>query len=136
MITATTSIRTSTWRSNLATALAIAALPVMSAQAHGSGPDEITISAPTSKNIGRDDETGMPIKQVTATALVTADAATLTTRSGATQLKDSVAKAARKTCAAIDPFAMDGGTCVRNAVASAKPQIHAAIADARNSVNG
>jgi hypothetical protein len=47
-------------------------------------------------------------------------------------LNYSVRDAARKACSAADPFSDDDGTCVHEAIESAKPQVDAAIARARS----
>jgi len=132
----TPSIRVNTLRRSLPIALAIGALAVMSARARAQDLDEITISAPAVKAVGSDAATLAPIEESTVTARVAFDPATLTTNSGVALLKDSVLEAARKACDAADPFTPDDGTCVQTAVRSAKPQVDAAIARARSSVNG
>lgn len=130
-----TSIRASTLRVSL-TACAVAALAGISSLACASVDEDIVVSAPAAKTVGRDAATGAPIKELTAIAQVPVDPATLTTHSGAALLKTRVAQAARESCAALDPFTFDDGACVRGAVASAKPQVHAAIVQARDSANG
>jgi len=132
----TTSIRINTLRRNLPIAFAIGALAIMSARAHADDYlDEITISAPAVKTVGRNAATGAPIREVTVTARVTADPVKLTTNSGVALLKDSVLDAARKACDAADPFTSDDGRCVLTAVKAAKPQIDAAVARARSNAN-
>jgi UrcA family protein len=123
-------------RRSLPIALAIGALSIMSAGVHAAEPDEVTISAPAVKTVGREAATLAPIEQVTVTARVAYDPVTLTTNSGVALLKDGVLEAARKACDSADPLMSDDGTCVRNAVESAKPQITAAIARARSSATG
>ena len=123
----------------LPVAFAVGAIALVSARAHAAEPnqlDPITVSAPATKIVDRDAATGAPIEQVTITARVQADPAALRTNYGALMLNYSVLDAARKACAAADPFADDDGTCVRDAVESAKPQVDAAIARARSSVTG
>lgn len=56
------------------------------------------------------------------TARIQYNPVTLTTNSGLALLKDGVEKAARELCYSIDPLDPDG-TCVRNAIESALPQI-------------
>jgi UrcA family protein len=131
----TTSIRVNTLRRSLPIALAIGALAVMSARAHADDLDEITISAPAVKTVGRDAATGAPIEEVTVKGRVTTDPVTLTTNSGVALLKDGVLDAARKACDAADPLTPDDGTCVQAAVESAKPQVDAAVARARSGAN-
>jgi UrcA family protein len=135
MNTSTTRFRENTLRRSLPIAFAIGALAIMSARAHADDLDQITISAPVEKTVGREAATLAPIQEVTVTARVTADAAALTTNSGVAILNDSVLAAARKACEAADPSMLDDDTCVDNAVRSAKPQIDAAIARARSTAN-
>ena len=128
----------------LPVAFAAGAIALVSARAHAADLnqtdpvqlDPITVSAPAVKVVGRDAATNAPIEQVTITARVQADPAALKTNYGALMLNYSVLDAARKACAAPDPIADDDGTCVRDAVESAKPQVEAAIAKARSSVAG
>jgi hypothetical protein len=128
----------------LPVAFAAGAIALVSARAHAAEPDQlnpvqldaITVSAPAVKVVGRDAATNAPIEQLTITARVQADPAALKTNYGALMLNYSVLDAARKACAAPDPIADDDGTCVRDAVESAKPQVEAAIAKARSSVAG
>jgi UrcA family protein len=121
----------------LPVALAIGALTVLSARAHADDLDEITISAPAVKTVGRDAATGAPIEEVTVTARVKTDPVTLTTNSGVALFKDSVLDAARKACTMADPLTPEDGTCVHDAVKAAQPQVDAVIARARSSsLNG
>jgi len=123
----------------LPVAFAVGAIALVSARAHAAEPnqlDPITVSAPATKIVDRDAATGAPIEQVTITARVQADPAALRTNYGALMLNYSVLDAARKACSAADPLADDDGTCVNDAVESAKPQVDAAIARARSSVTG
>jgi UrcA family protein len=126
-------------RARLPTVFALGALAFMSAGAQAADdPDEITVSAPNVKTVGRDEVTGAPIEETTQTASVKFDPVTLTTNSGVTLLKDSVLDAANKMCSSINlPMAdEDDGTCVRDAVKSAQAQVDAAIARARSTTNG
>jgi UrcA family protein len=136
MNTSTPSIRVNILRRNLPIALAIGALAVVSARAHAQDLDQITISAPAVKTVGREQVTLAPVKESTVTARVAFDPVTLTTNSGVALLKDSVLEAARKACGAADPVTPDDGTCLHTAVRSAKPEVDAAIARARSSANG
>jgi UrcA family protein len=128
----------------LPVAFAVGAIALVSARAHAADSDQldpvqldpITVSAPAVKIVDRDAATNAPIEQVTRTARVQADPAALRTNYGALMLNYSVLDAARKACDAADPLEDDGGTCVRDAVASAKPQVDAAIAQARSSLTG
>jgi UrcA family protein len=139
-----TSIRVNILGRILPLAFAVGAIALVSARAHAADPDQldpvqldpITVSAPAVKIVDRDAATGGPIKRVTITARVQADPAALRTNYGALMLNYSVLDAARKACTAADPFADDDGTCVHDAVESAKPQVDAAIARARSSLKG
>jgi hypothetical protein len=139
-----TSIRVNILGRILPVALAAGAIALVSARAHAAEPDQlnpvqldaITVSAPAVKVVDRDAATGAPIEHVTITARVKADPAALRTNYGALMLSYSVLDAVRKACTAADPVADDDGTCVRDAVESAKPQVGAAIARARSSLKG
>ena len=139
-----TSIRVNILGRILPVAFAVGAIALVSARAHAADPDPldpvqldpITVSAPAVKIVDRDTATGAPIEQVTITARVQADPAALRTKYGALMFNYSVLDAARKACTAADPLADDDGTCVRDAVESAKPQVDAAIARARSSLTG
>jgi UrcA family protein len=120
----------------LQAAAAITALAVFSINAYAAEPNEVTIHGSTTKVVGRDYATNAPIEETTVKVGVSYDPVTLTTNSGIALLKDSVAEAARKACAAADPLTDDGGTCVREAISSAQTQIARAITLARSSSNG
>jgi UrcA family protein len=131
--------RTRALRSRLPTVLALAAFAFMSAGARAADdPDEVTISAPNVKTVGRDEATGAPIEETTRTASVKFDPVALTTNSGVALLKDSVVDAANKVCSSITlPMAdEDDDTCVRDAIKSAQAQVNAAIARARSTTSG
>ena len=134
MTTATTSTRRNTL-ANLTIAFAFGAFAAMSARADAADLDQISLSGPVVKTVGHDTG-GARVESVTVTALVRTDPETLTFDSGVALFKDNVREAARKACAAADRLGPDDGTCVRNAIAAAKPQVDAAIADARTHVNG
>jgi UrcA family protein len=134
-----TSIIPHSRRSGLLATFAIGAVALIGARAQADDPaqvDQVTISSPTVKIVGRDSATGSPITQTTKTARIQFDPVTLTTNSGVALLKDSVLESARRLCDSIDPLDSDDGTCVRDAVDSAKPQVDAAISRARNTANG
>jgi hypothetical protein len=139
-----TSIRVNILGRILPVAFAVGAIALVSARAHAADPDQldpvqldpITVSAPAAKIVDRDTATGAPIEQVTITARVQADPTALRTNYGALMLNYSVLDAARKACTAADPLADDDGTCVHDAVESAKPQVDGAIARARSSLKG
>jgi UrcA family protein len=130
--------RTRALRARLPVALALGALAFVSAGAQAADYDEITISAPNVKTIGHDDATNAPIEEYSKKATVKFDPVTLTTNSGVALLKDSVLDAALKACSSISlPLSEDDdGTCVRDAVKSAQPQIDAAVMRARSTANG
>jgi UrcA family protein len=139
-----TSIRVNILGRMLPVAFAAGAIALVSARAHAADADQfdpvqldpITVSAPAVKIVDRDAATGAPIEQVTTTARVVADPAALRTNYGALMLNYSVRDAARKVCTAADPIADDNGTCIHDAIESAKPQVDAAIARARSSATG
>jgi hypothetical protein len=139
-----TSIRVNILGRILPVAFAVGAIALVSARAHAADPDRldpvqldpITVSAPAAKIVDRDTATGATIEQVTITVRVQADPAALRTNYGALMLNYSVLEAARKACTTADPLADDDGTCFRDAVESAKPQVDAAIARARSSLTG
>jgi hypothetical protein len=138
-----TSIRVNILGRFLPVAFAAGAIALVS-RAHAADPDQIdpvqldtiTVSAPAAKIVDRDAATGAPIEKVTITARVQADPAALRTNYGALMLNYSVLDAARKACTAADPLVDDDGTCVHDAVESAKRQVDAAIARARSSLKG
>jgi UrcA family protein len=125
-------------RARLPVALALGALAFVSAGAQAADYDEITISAPTVTIVGHDDATRAPIEEYSKKASVKLDPVTLTTNSGVALVKDSVLDAALEACSSISlPLSEDDdGTCVRDAVKSAQPQIDAAVARARSTANG
>jgi UrcA family protein len=139
-----TSIRVNILGRILPVAFAAGAIALVSVRAHAADPDQIdpvqldqiTVSAPAAKIVDRDAATGAPIEEVTITARVQADPAALRTNYGALMLNYSVLDAARRACTAADSLVDDGGTCVHDAVESAKPQVDAAIARARSSLKG
>jgi UrcA family protein len=122
-------------RSRLPVTLALGALAVMSAGAQAADFDQITISAPNVKTVGRDDATNAPIQEITKQATVKFEPVQLTTNSGAALLKDSVFSAALKACNSITLTMADADendeSCVRDAVKSAQAQVDAAVARAR-----
>jgi UrcA family protein len=133
----TTFSRAGIFRGRLPIALALGALALTSAGAQADEPDQVdqvTISAPSVKTVGRDEATGAPIQDVTKTVSIKFDPVTLTTNSGVALLKDSVFESALQVCNSIGLD--DDGTCVRDAVKSAQGQVDAAIARARSTTNG
>jgi UrcA family protein len=134
-----TSILPNIRRSSLLATFAIGAVVLIGARAQADDPaqvDQVTVSSPAVKTVGRDSSTGGPIEETAKTARIQYDPVTLTTNSGVALLKDSVFATARRVCDSIDPFDTDDGTCMRNAVDSAMPQVDAAIARARSTPNG
>jgi UrcA family protein len=135
----TASILPNIRRSSLVATFVIGTVALIGAGAQADDPDQvdqITVSAPTVKTVGHDSATGGPIEDTVKTARIQYDPVTLTTNSGVALLKDAVSEAARKICDSIDPLDPDDGTCLREAVDSAKPQVDAAIARARSTANG
>jgi hypothetical protein len=127
------SIDSNILRSGLSAVLAIGALAVLSASVHAAELDPITISAPTEKTVGHEYATVAPIEEVTAKARIAADSETLRNDSGVVLLKDRVLEAAYKACNEAARLTQDDdGTCVREAVKAAQPQVNAAIAHARS----
>jgi UrcA family protein len=142
MMTYLTSTRLNPLGRGLPIALAVGALALMSARVHAANADSlnpvqldpITVSAPTENIVGRD-EVGTPIEEVTTTARIDVDPKALTTEYGVLMLNYSVVDAARKACAAEDSFAEDDdAACVQKAVKAAQPQVDAAIAQAKSSL--
>lgn len=139
-----TSIRVNVLGRFLPVAFAVGAIALVSARAHAADADHldpvqldsITVSAPVPKIVELDAASGAAVEQVTITARVQVDPAALRTEYGALMLNYSVLNAARQACAAADPLADDDGTCFRDAVESAKPQVDAAIARARSDLTG
>lgn len=138
-----TSIRVNILGRILPVAFAAGAIVLVSARAHAD-PDQldpvqldpITVFAPAAKIVDRDAATGAPIEEVTITARVHADPAALRTHYGALMLNYSVLDAAREACNEVNPLEDDDGICVHDAVRSAQPQVDAAIARARSSLEG
>jgi UrcA family protein len=132
----TRSVDTNAFRIQLPIAFAIGALAMLSAPTQAADADEITISAPHVRVVGRDMGTGAPIEETTREARITVDPATLTTSSGVALLNDRVRLAAVEICNSIDPLMDDDGMCVRKAVRSAQAQVNAVVARAKDSANG
>jgi hypothetical protein len=112
----------------------LAALAIASSGADAAPLDRIEIDAPVVKVIARD-EIDAPLERVTVVARVIPDPETLTTDSGVVLLNDYIRDAARKACFAADPMEPDDGTCVRNAIKEAKPQVTALVARAKTNAN-
>ena len=93
--------------------------------------DKIAIDKPVVKPVGRDEGTDAVIEDVTVVAHVIPDPETLTTSSGIALLNDNIRDAAREACFKANPMTPDDGTCYRKALASAKPQVAALIAHAK-----
>ena len=112
----------------------LAALAIASSGADAAPLDRIEIDAPVVTVIAHD-ELDAPLENVTVVARVIPDPETLTTDSGVVLLNDYIHEAARKACFAADPMEPDDGTCVRKALASAKPQVAALVARAKAGAN-
>lgn len=109
----------------------LGALALVSTGASAAPLDQIVIDAPVVKVIARD-EIDAPLEDVTVVAHVIPDPETLTTDSGVVLLNDYIHEAARKACFEADPAEPDDGTCVRKALAAAKPQVAALVARAKS----
>lgn len=118
-------------RSGLTVALAIGTLAALSARADAAELDPITLSAPIVKKERQETATEIPTEDITVNARIAVDMETLRNDSGVVLLKDRVEEAAYKACYAADPIEADDGTCVRDAIKAARPQVDAAIARAR-----
>jgi UrcA family protein len=125
-------------RARLPVTLALGALAVVSAGAQAADYNEITVSAPVVKTVGRDTATNAPIQEITKQAIVKFEPVQLTTNSGVALLNDSVFDAALEACNSISLGMADEDdeSCVHDAVKSAQAQVNAAIARARTTTNG
>lgn len=132
MKASTVTIHPNGLRNGWTVAFAVGVLTLCNAGARAAELDPITVSPPIVKVIGHDMRTEAPIDDVTVNARIAVDTETLRNDSGVVLLKDRVLEAAHKACDAADPFLGDGGTCVRDAVKAAQPQVVAAIAKARS----
>jgi UrcA family protein len=103
--------------------LAIVAL--FGGSAYASEYEGITVSSPTVKTLGRDYATGASIEEMSETARIRVDPATLRTDSGVAHLKEEVQYTARELCYSLDPISVDDGECVRGAITAAQKQIDA-----------
>jgi hypothetical protein len=112
-------------------ALAVCALALTTSNVYAEELDKIVIDQPVVKPVGRDEGTEATIEDVTVVARVIPDPETLTTDSGIALLNDNVREAARTACFKADPMTPDDGTCYRKALQSAKPQMAALIARAK-----
>jgi hypothetical protein len=109
----------------------LAALAIVSTGASAAELDRIVLDQPVVKDIGRDSATDARVEQVSVTARVIPDPETLTMNSGVVLLNDYIVEAARKACYEANPLEPDDGTCVRKAIASAKPQVAQLVAHAK-----
>jgi UrcA family protein len=112
-------------------ALAIGVLALTTSTVYAEELDKITIDKPIVKDVGHDESTEAKIENVTVVAHVIPDPETLTTASGIALLNDNIRDAAREACFKADPMTPDDGKCYRKALASAKPQVAALIAHAK-----
>jgi hypothetical protein len=108
----------------------LAALATVSTGASAAELDRIEIDRPVVKVVERN-PIDAPVEDVTVVARVIPDPETLTMKSGIRLLNDNIVEAARKACFEADPLEPDDGTCVRNAIKSAKAQIPAVVAHAK-----
>ena len=113
---------------SLPAAFAFAALAVIgSARANAATPSgDITVSAPTVKDVGTDSLTGATIEKWTVTARVAFDPLTLSTVSGTAELRERVLEAASQACRAA--LTDDYEKCVLETVQAAQPQVDKAVA--------
>jgi hypothetical protein len=109
----------------------LAALALVSTGATAAELDQIVIGQPVVKDIAPDSASAVPVEEVTVVARVIPDPETLTMDSGVKLLNDYIVEAAHKACFEANPLEMDDGTCVRNAIRSAKPQVKQVVAEAR-----
>jgi hypothetical protein len=112
-------------------ALAVGVLALTTSNVYAEELDKIVIEQPVVKPVGRDEGIEATIEDVTVVARVIPDPETLTFDSGIALLNDNVREAARTACFKADPMTPDDGTCYRKALASAKPQMAALIAHAK-----
>jgi UrcA family protein len=121
-------------RTMVAVMLALGAVTFGCVAAQATDLQEVTVTVPTVKTIGRD-ASGAPIQQVTATARVQYDPVMLQTRAGRLLLRNKVADVARRLCREVDTLGVtpteDEGACVQRAVNGARVQIAAAAAEMR-----
>jgi hypothetical protein len=130
MTTATHISAANALRKGLPFALAVS-VAALASRVHAAPLDQVVIDKPVVKVISRDD-IDAPIEKVTVVARVIPDPETLTTDSGVKLLNDYIVEAARRACFAADPMEPDDGTCVRDAIKSAKQQIPALVARAKS----
>jgi hypothetical protein len=112
----------------------LAALATVSTGASAAELDRIEIDRPVVKVVGRN-PIDAPVEDVTVVARVIPDPETLTMKSGIKLLNDNIVEAARKACFEADPLEPDDGTCVHNAIKSAKAQVPAIVARAKAATN-
>lgn len=109
--------------------IALGALAVAPIAAQADNLQEVTVTVPTTRTIGRD-ASGAPIQQVSASARVQYDPMMLMTHSGRSLLRARVTEVARRLCRDVNeaapPPAGDEESCVQQAVSGAKVQIAAA----------
>jgi hypothetical protein len=108
----------------------LAALATVSTGVTAAELDRIEIDRPVVKVVERS-PIDAPVEDVTVVARVIPDPETLTMESGIKLLNDNIVEAARKACFEADPLDADDGTCVRNAIRTAKAQIPALVAHAK-----
>ncbi|MEJ0085247.1 MAG: UrcA family protein [Pseudomonadota bacterium] len=114
-------------------ALACGALTLTSYGVHAGSADQagVVISSPVVKIIGKNADL-VPIEEISVTARVSFDPASLTTNSAVTRLQDRVRETARRVCSAADPDDVeDDETCIRKAIKAPLEEIKVAVAVAR-----
>ena len=123
-------------RGSLSAAFTVAALAVIGCARATAGTysGDITVSSPTVKTVGSDSLTGAPIEKSTVTARVAFDPSTLSTESGADELRERVLEAASEACRAA--LSEDHEGCVLETVRSAQPQVDKAIARSKGGSPG
>ena len=113
-----------------AASVLLAALATVSTGVTAAELDRIEIDRPVVKVVERS-PIDAPVEDVTVVARVIPDPQTLTMESGIKLLNDNIVEAARKACFEADPLDADDGTCVRNAIRTAKAQVPALVAHAK-----
>jgi UrcA family protein len=110
---------------------AVAALTIAGAAQAADTLDEVTVTVPAQRTIGRSTN-GAPIQEVSSSERIQYNATMLQTNSGMALLEDKVAQEAQRLCKEAEtPGSVPMETeqaCVKRAVAGAKEQIAAAAA--------
>jgi UrcA family protein len=127
-------------------AFAFGALVLLNSRAQAAEVAEVIVSAPgerqpdTFGNVngpnGRDEAINASIPAVSRTVRLKVDPVMFTDNSGVALLNDKVRETAQKLCSSLDTPSFDDDACVAAAIASAQPQIAAAVARAKANANG